>query len=59
MVSLKENCRQSEDVVYEELLNRIRIDNHSSEDLEVLLKRVCCTGHPLITSVPSLKAQHY
>ena len=46
MVSLKENCRQSEDLVYAELLNRIRIGNHSSEDLEVLSKRVCGTGHP-------------
>ena len=45
MVSLKENCRQSEDLVYAELLNRIRIGNHSSDDLEVLLKRVCGTGH--------------
>ena len=46
MVSLKENCRQSEDVVYAELLNQIRIGNHSIEDLEVLSKRVCGTGHP-------------
>ena len=29
MVSLKENCRQSENLVYAELLNRIRIGNHS------------------------------
>jgi hypothetical protein len=41
-----ENCRQSEDVVYAELLNRIRIGSHSSDDLEVLSKRVCGTGHP-------------
>ena len=45
MVSLKENCRQSEDMIYAELLNRIRIGNHSSEDLKVLSKRVCGTGH--------------
>ena len=48
MVSVKENCRQSEDLVYAELLNRIRIGNHSSDDLEVevLSKRVCGTGDP-------------
>ena len=37
MVSLKENSRQSKDLVYTEL-NRIRIGNHSSDDLEVLSK---------------------
>ena len=46
MVSLNESCRQSEDLVYAGLLNRIRIGNHSSDDLEVLSKQVCGTGHP-------------
>ena len=46
MISLNENCRQSEDLVYAELLDQIRIGNHSSDNLEVLSKRVCGTGHP-------------
>jgi hypothetical protein len=56
MESLKENCRQSEDV-YAELLNRIRIGSHNSDDLEVLSKRVC--GTVLIVNVRSLKTQQY
>ena len=47
MISLKENCRQSEDKVHAQLLNRIRIGNHNSEDLKALSMRVCGTGHPI------------
>ena len=37
--------RQSEDLVYAELLNQIRIGNHNSDDLEVVLKQVYGTGN--------------
>ena len=44
---LKENCRQSGDKMYADTLNRVRVGNHNSEDLKLLSRRVCGSGHPV------------
>ncbi|CAC5390819.1 PIF1 [Mytilus coruscus] len=44
---LNENCRQSQDITYASLLNRVRLGNHTTEDLELLQTRVCGSGHDL------------
>ena len=36
MVELKENCRQSDDQKYGEVLNRIRTGNHTADDFGYL-----------------------
>ena len=45
MVELKENCRQSDDQKYGEVLNRIRTGDHTTDDFGYLAGRVCGVGH--------------
>ena len=45
MVELKENCRQSDDQKYGEVLNRIRTGDHTADDFGYLAGRVCGVGH--------------
>ncbi len=45
MVQLTENCRQSQDVRYGSVLNRIRTNDHTHDDLVYLAGRVCGSGH--------------
>ena len=45
MVELKENFRQSDDQKYGEVLNRIRIGDHTADDFDSLAGRVCGVGH--------------
>jgi len=40
-LQLIENCRQKGDLVYAELLNRVRIGEHTKEDIALLSTRIC------------------
>ena len=45
-IDLEINHRQGDDKAYADLLNRIRIDKHSIEDIELLETRIRPEGHP-------------
>ena len=46
VVNLVENHRQDEDREYADLLNRVRLGNHTASDIEILETRVRPFGHP-------------
>ena len=45
MINLEENHRQGKDREYAEMLNRIRVDKHTEEDIEILKSRIRKKGH--------------
>ena len=46
VIILEENHRQGEDHEYAEMLNRIRIGQHTAQDMDILRTRVRPQGHP-------------
>ena len=46
IVNLEENHRQGNDKTYADMLNRIRVDDQTEEDMELLRKRVRSKNHP-------------
>ena len=53
---LKTNCRQSQNPEYGQLLNRIRVGQHSMSDIELLQTRICRQGHPMNDSGRNITA---
>ena len=45
VINLEGNHRQGKDREYAEILNRIRVDKHTEEDIEILKSRVRKKGH--------------
>ena len=46
IITLQENHRQGDDHTYADLLNRLRVGDHTEDDLALLATRVRPTGHP-------------
>ena len=46
VINLEENHRQGKDKIYADMLNRIRINKQTKEDLDILKTRVRPKGHP-------------
>ena len=49
-ITLTHNHRQGSDKTYAEMLNRIRVDEQTNEDLNILRERVREEGHPDLNS---------
>ena len=50
VINLEENHRQGKDKIYADMLNRIRINKQTKEDLDILKTRVRPKGHPDLKS---------
>ena len=58
VISLEENHRQEKDRDFADMLNRIRTENHTEEDLNMLQTRVRPEGHPDLKGALVIASTH-
>ena len=55
---LKDNCRQKDDIPFQELLSRIRIGQQTKSDISILESRVCGKGHEVSEACQKMHDNH-
>ncbi len=58
VISLVENHCQQGDAEYAEILNRIRLGDHTDDDMKVLKERICPEGHPDLKGAQVIACTH-
>jgi ATP-dependent exoDNAse (exonuclease V) alpha subunit len=58
VISLVENHRQQGDAEYANILNRIRLGEHTNDDMKVLQERVRPEGHPDLSGAQVIASTH-
>ena len=58
VISLVENHRQQGDAEYADILNRIRLGDHTDDDMRVLQERVRPEGHPDLKGAQVIASTH-